>query len=305
MTSAPSRHSRFAVLSFALRPALLLCAFVLASSARADDENLALGNPSGALVPTTPTATDPQASTPGLDFDNVLLEKTEFALSYNRKNGGPNWVSWHLAQADRGRSGRADNFRPDETLPPEWAIRPTDYRASGYDRGHQCPSGDRTSSPEANSVTFLMSNMLPQAPSLNRGMWAKFEDYCRDQLKGGENEEYIICGGVGSKERIGGGKVNVPASCWKVAVLLPTGAADVARIDAGTRVVAILIPNDGAALEGKTWRDFLVSVDRVEEATGYDFLSNVPKPLQEIIEAKVDSGRAPSRSQSSTATDSN
>ncbi len=225
----------------------------------------------------------------------MLLEKREFALSYSHKNGGPNWVRWHLAQSDKGGSGRTDDFRPDPSLPPEWWIKPGDYRASGYDRGHQCPSGDRTSSPEANSVTILMSNMLPQAPTLNRGMWAKFEDYCRDQLKGGENEVYIVCGGTGSKERIGGGKVNVPASCWKVAVLLPTGESDVSRIDAGTRVVAILIPNDGAALEGKTWRDFLVSVDQVEEATGYDFLSNVSREAQESLEAKVDSGRAPSR----------
>lgn len=140
-----------------------------------------------------------------------------------------------------------------------------------------------------------MSNMLPQAPNLNRGLWAKFEEYCRDQLKGGESEAYIVCGGTGSLKTLAGGKVNVPALCWKVAVLLPSGENDLARIDGKTRVIAILAPNADAALEGKTWRDFLVSVDEVEKATGYDLLSNVSREVQEALEAKVDSGRAPSQ----------
>ena len=118
-----------------------------------DAENLAFGNPSGALAATTP-GSNALASQP--DPDNVLLEKPEFALSYNKSNGGPNWVSWHLAKSDIGRSGRANDFRLNETLPRDWWIVPTDYHASGYDPGHQCPSGDRTSSAGTNSTTFLM-----------------------------------------------------------------------------------------------------------------------------------------------------
>lgn len=272
----------------------MLCALtaLFTSGARADDENLALGNPSGALAPTTPTAADPNSATPNLDFDNVLLDKKEFALSYNKTKGGPNWVSWHLQKSDIGRSGRSNDFRPDETLPRALWIVPSDYRGSGYDRGHQCPSGDRTSDAQTNSATFLMSNMLPQAPDLNRILWNKFEEYCRSQLKGGANEEYIICGGVGSKGTIAKGRVNVPASCWKIAVILPSGDDDLKRINAKTRVVAINIPNDDAALAGKTWRDFLVSVDSVQTATGYDFLSNLPRDVQDALEAKVDAGRA-------------
>ena len=276
------------------------CVLTLAwvSGARADNENLLLGNPSGAKVldaaaQAAPAADGALSPVPTSNFDNFLVEKPEYSLSYNRKNGGPNWVAWHLAQSDRGRSGRSENFRPDQTLPADCQVRPTDYRASGYDRGHQCPSGDRTANAELNSATFLMSNMLPQAPQLNRVLWNKFEEYCRDQLKTGENEEYIICGGTGSKATIADGKVNVPLSCWKIAVVLPTGDDDLKRIDAKTRVIAINIPNDDAALEGKTWRDFLVSVDSIETATGYDFLSTVPKDVQDALEAKVDSGRAP------------
>lgn len=269
--------------------------------ARADNENLALGNPSHALTPATPTVTDLDAPAPTLDFDNVLLDKAAYALSYNRTKGGPNWVSWHLDQSDRGRSGRSNDFRPDQTLPPQWWIRPSDYRASGYDRGHQCPSADRTSDEKANSATFLMSNMLPQAPDLNRQLWRKFEEYCRDQLKGGANEEYILCGGSGTKGTIANGKVNVPASCWKIVVILPTGDNDLARINAATRVIAINVPNEnGPQIADGSWRSFLVSVQSLEQLTGFDFLSNLPRDVQDLLEAKVDSGRAPN---SNTADD--
>ncbi len=70
--------------------------------------------------------------------------RPQFALSYNEELGGPNWVSWHLEQADLGRAERQDEFRPDPMLPEEWQIRPGDYQGSGYDRGHLCPAGDRT-----------------------------------------------------------------------------------------------------------------------------------------------------------------
>lgn len=265
----------------------ILFTFAFTTSARAEDENLALGNPSAALpLDVDKPLGDGQA-------DNLLEEKPAFSLSYNRANGGPNWVSWHLADADRGRSGRSNTFRPDPDLPSDSQIRPTDYRGSGYDRGHQCPSGDRTADAETNAVTFFMSNMLPQAPDLNRQLWRKFEEYCRSQLKGGANEAYIICGGAGSKKRIGGGKVNVPVSCWKIALILPSGEDDLKRIDAQTRVVAVLMPNqDGPEISGGKWSDYLTSVDKIEELTGYDFLSNLPKGVQDALEAKVDSGRA-------------
>jgi endonuclease G len=256
------------------------------------DDNLALGNPSGAL-----------ASLDNKDLNNLLVRHPAFALSYNQSNGGPNWVSWHLAQSDRGRTGRSENFRPDPLLPPEARIRPNDYRGTGYDRGHQCPSGDRTADEAANASTFLMSNMLPQTPDLNRQLWRKFEEYCRSQLRAGANELYIVTGGTGSVERIANGKVNVPASCWKVAVILPSGDNDLARINASTRVVSILAPNkNGVEISGGDWRTYLTSVDTIEEATKLDLLSNLPVEVQKVLEARVDTGRA-TRQTGATETD--
>ncbi len=82
-------------------------------------------------------------------------------------------------------------FAPDTTLLRDWWINPTDYSGSGYDRGHLCPSKDRSSSEEANRETFLMSNMQPQTPKLNQKTWKYLEDCEREIMQQG-NEEYIL-----------------------------------------------------------------------------------------------------------------
>ena len=71
-----------------------------------------------------------------------------------------------------GTADRQDNFRPDDALPAAWyKVRSTDYTASGYDRAHIAPSADRTRYEVDNSATFLMSNMMPQVPKVNRNVW--------------------------------------------------------------------------------------------------------------------------------------
>jgi endonuclease G len=280
----------------ALGSLALTLAWGSARVAHADDENLALGNPSQAKVLVEGDAKN--------DLNNLLVEHPAFTLAFDESNGGPKWVSWHLAQSDRGKSGRGNDFRPDALLPESSQIRPNDYRGSGYDRGHVCPSGDRTADKALNSTTFLMSNMLPQTPDLNRQLWRKFEEYCRTQLRAGANEMYLVSGGNGSIERIAGGKINVPAESWKVVVVLPSGEDDLKRIDKDTRVIAVLMPNKtGPEISKGAWRDYLTSVDKIEEATGLDLLSNLPTELQAVLEAHVDTGRAPRGTTATTEDD--
>jgi endonuclease G len=247
------------------------------------NDNLALGNPSGAVTSTNfPT--------------NYLLVKPYYTVGYNRDAGKPIWVSWHLDQADLGSTPRQDDFRADTDLPTGWyQVKPTDYTGSGFDRGHNCPSADRTASVPANSATFLMSNMMPQAPQNNQQTWANLEDYCRTLVSAG-NELYIVCGsygrgGTGSagyQTTIAGGKVTVPANCWKIIVVLPTGSNDVSRITSSTRVIAVNTPNDNNL--NSAWDSYRTSVDAIEAAAGLDLLSALSTSLQSALEAKTDTG---------------
>jgi endonuclease G len=245
-----------------------------------DNSNYLFGNPSSA------NATLP---------DNFLIDQHYYVESYNSTRGIPNWVSWHLETTNfNGTSSRLNNFAGFTGLPAgAFQVQSNSYSGSGFDRGHNIPSADRTSSSDANSATFLMTNMIPQAPQNNQQTWANLENELRAIALQG-NEVYIImgsygAGGVGSNgsaTTIAGGKVTVPANIWKIAVVLPTGNGDVSRVSATTRVIAVNTPNINTI--DADWKKYRVTVRDIEKATGYDLLSSLPKAVQDVIETKVD-----------------
>ncbi|MDQ3042318.1 MAG: DNA/RNA non-specific endonuclease [Acidobacteriota bacterium] len=241
----------------------------------AGEDHMLLGNPSNA----TPDVANE---------NNYLMTKPQYSLSYNRSRATANWVSWRLDSSWIGATQRQDDFRPDETLPAGWyRVLDTDYSGSGYDRGHMTPSGDRTRSIPDNSATFLMTNIIPQLAANNQGAWEDFESYLRTLAQAGQ-EIYIVSGVYGNIGTIAGGKIVVPSSTWKVALVLPNGTNDLQRITKGTRTVGIIVPNFPPLNINATWREYRVSVNEVENLTGYNFFSNVPKNTQEIIERRKD-----------------
>jgi endonuclease G, mitochondrial len=259
--------------------------FKMGYSIQSTSIHLTMGNPSNA----TTTISNP---------DNYLLEKPQYVLSYNRTQGKSNWVSWYLSSASIGSTPRQNDFRPDPSLPSGWyQVLNTDYTGSGFDRGHMTPSGDRTASIPDNSATFLMTNMIPQAPDNNQGPWEGLESYLRGQLNAnGGQEIYIISGsygigGTGSTggitNTIAGGKVTVPSQTYKIAVILPVGTDDINRVSTTTRVIAIIMPNT-QGIRTNDWRIYRTSVDAIEAATGYNFLANIPTAIQDSLEAAVD-----------------
>jgi endonuclease G len=218
-------------------------------------------------------------------------------MSYHRDRGIPNWVSWHLDSFWLGSAPRQDDFRPDPSLPEGWyRVTQFDYSGSGFDRGHHTPSADRTRTVADNSATFLMTNIMPQAPANNQGPWEELESYCRTLVSQG-NELYIIAGGAGMggsgsnggiTNTIAGGRVTVPAVTWKVIVVIPNGDNDLQRVDKTTRTIAVIMPNRQDIGIGTPWRNFRVSIRAVEALTGFNFLSNVSRGRQLLIERRVD-----------------
>ena len=241
----------------------------------AGEEPLLLGNPTNAVTDIT-------------NENNYLMQKPQYSLSYNRSRATANWVAWRLDSSWIGTAPRQDDFRADPSLPDGWyQVQNFDYSGSGYDRGHMTPSGDRTRSIPDNSGTFFMTNMVPQLAANNQGAWEDFESYCRTLAQAG-NEMYIVSGVVGNIGTIAGGRVVVPQYTWKVVVVLPNGANDLQRVNKGTRTIGIIVPNFPPLDINAVWRQYRVTVNEVENLTGYNFLSNVPKITQEIIEKRKD-----------------
>jgi len=240
-----------------------------------DEDPLILGNPSGA--------------TPDIaNENNYLMPKPQYTLSYNRSRSEPNWVAWRLDSSWVGSTPRQDDYRPDPSLPAGWyQVQASDYSGSGYDRGHMCPSGDRTNSVANNSATFLMTNFVPQLPANNQGPWEDFESYCRTLASQG-NELYIIDGPHGNIGTVAGGHVVVPDVTWKVVVVLPNGSDDLHRVTKGTRAFGVIVPNHPPVDINAPWRNFRVTVKEVERLTGYNFFNLVPINTQQIIESRHD-----------------
>ena len=236
--------------------------------------------------------------------ENYLIEKPQFTLSYNAQKLIPNWVSWHLSSVDIGECGRSNDFRPDSQLPGEfYKVKKSDYQFKkyGFDRGHVCPSADRTDSQENNSVTFLMTNMIPQSPDLNRIVWKDLESYERELARQG-NELYIIAGqsGTGGTSATGtfseitllsqsgaGKSITVPAYCWKILLVLPEGENDFSRVTAQTTIIAVYMPNIQGLQHKGSWQHYLCSVDYIEEQTGCNFFHLLPDDIEDLLEAKV------------------
>lgn len=252
------------------------------SNARIANDNLLMGNPSNAST---------------LSTTNYLMQKMTYSLSYNSTEGKPNWVSWHLDNTWLGSATRCDCFATDVLLPSGvYRVSSSSYTGSGFDRGHHCASGDRTFSSTDNRETFLMTNMMPQAPTNNQQTWERLESYCRTLVSQG-NECYIVCGsygkgGTGSNGgttlTIDAGRVTVPKQIWKVVVVLPNGTNDISRVTTSTRVIAVNTPNINSI--NTNWGVYRTSVDAIETATGYDILSNLPDAIEATLETRVDNG---------------
>ncbi len=187
---------------------------------------------------------------------NYLAVKKGYVMSYNGVEGRANWVGWTLRSSDLGPVERSNRFREDSELPRQFKrVDDDDYRESGFDRGHLCNSEDRTASDHLNEETFLMSNMIPQTPELNRGPFKFLEAYCRKLVLKKGQKLLIYSGGIGAKGRLTSG-VPIPQYCWK-AIYTPT------------EEIYVLFPNE-RTLE-KNWNKYRVTKDRLEKMTGFQF----------------------------------
>ncbi len=139
-------------------------------------------------------------------------------------------------------------------------LNPATPTGSGYDRGHIAPSADRTRNEADNSAAFLISNMMPQVPELNRGVWDDLEEYCRELVqRRARNFTYPVelverNSSIGKKE-----KISVLTKTWKVIVVRDRQGLGLQGVTTNTRAIAVMVPND-ASVKGKGWKSFRVSV---------------------------------------------
>jgi len=204
------------------------------------------------------------------------LINLDYLIDFDTERGIPRWVAYELLPEETmGEVKRKSGFRRDDRIPNSPVHK--DYTHSGFDRGHLKPAADSKASSESMAASFLMTNVAPQTPQLNRGSWKQLEETTRDWAHE-LGAVYVVCGpGQASQGTLSNGNVDVPATFWKA----------ILRTAPDTACIAFMMPNQPAKLG--PFPTYRVTVDSLETATGIDLFPQLPDAVESRIESTVNS----------------
>ena len=208
---------------------------------------------------------------------DTIVNRHGYALGYSEYHEQAAWVIYVMTKEEAltKEAQRTNKFRSDPEIPTGSATT-ADYRRSGYDRGHLAPAADMAFSGQTMADSFFMSNMSPQKPAFNRGIWKDLEALVR-HFAITERKIVVVTGPILPKEKtitIGTNQVTVPTHYYKV----------IFDLTPPQKMIGFILPNEGS---DEPLAAFAVTVDAVEKATGLNFFSRVPKEEQERLERTI------------------
>lgn len=213
--------------------------------------------------------------------DHEIHGYSGFSLCFRNSYKDAEWVSYTLTQEKLIKNARRTNkFIEDKNI-STGSAKLSDYKASGYDRGHLAPAADMAWSEQSENESFLMSNITPQALQFNRGIWKELESQVR---KYAQNLDFLIVatGPVLEKQpeeysAIGQSKVCVPEYFYKVLL-----AKDK---DGNWQSIGFIIPNEKSEQDIFSYK---VCVNEVEARCGIEFFSALDDSIEEEVESQTE-----------------
>ena len=213
---------------------------------------------------------------PKINPNETIIKHTGFSLLYNEAHEQATWVAYELTKEETNKTfDRTDKFIVDPKVKTGTANH-QDYLNSGYDRGHLAPAADMGWSSTAMTESFYYSNMSPQLPSFNRGIWKKLEEEVRDWAVKLDSI-LIVTGPVLSADlqSIGINKVSIPKYYFKAIIDLKGFKS---------KGIAFLLPNEGSKLP---LMDFALTINELEKITKIDFFYQLEDKLENSLESTV------------------
>lgn len=230
--------------------------------------NLAHANPINENCPEFVAHGAPASS---LDQSNTqYLCRTNYAVHYRNDTKTAEWVAERITLEDvRGPAKRKNNFKADSDIPKQFRAELSDYVGTGYDRGHLSPAAANTQNDTIMSESFLLTNMVPQNASKNRGIWRSLELKIRDWVNQGK-DIWVVTGTIYEDGYLTiGNDVGVPTHMWKVIY------------DAkGTKGIAFLFPNE--KMSRSELPNLAMSIRDLEAVTGINFHPKLPADEESI-----------------------
>ncbi len=213
--------------------------------------------------------------------DHQIRQFDYYTICYRESYEQCEWSAYKLTKDMLVKNtDRSNDFKPDPAIKTKSADL-NDYKGSGFDRGHLTPAADMAFDKKAMSETFYMSNMSPQFPAFNRGIWMHLENQVRKWVKN-YGTAYIVSGPVfdkeaGSYETIGANKVSIPQYYYKT-ILITTFQGNTPSVKA----IGFIIPNTKC---DDTFMNYAVTIDEIERRTGLDFYSLLDDSIEDKIES--------------------
>jgi endonuclease G len=210
---------------------------------------------------------------PRISSKDQIITHTGYSLLYNEKYEQANWVAYELTKEETIKKFERTNKFVEDPKVKTGSATQKDYAGFGYDRGHLAPASDMGWSSTVMAESFYYSNMSPQNPSFNRGIWKRIEELMRTWAV--ENDGiYIVTGPVlsGKLQTIGENKVAVPDYFYKA--ILDYRAPNL-------KAIGFIIPNKGSS---EPLYNYAVTIDSVEKFTGIDLFPALPIEEEEHLE---------------------
>lgn len=296
---------------------ILAIAFVAALASCGDDDNNGAGNGGSVIVGNT-NANAVTGNLPkeimrtefpkvsGGDNNLVVVHKVtgfgtkadgtkdgvNYSIEWDCQKKAQRWTCYQMYASNSTANWKRDNwksvspwygdpFQEDTSIPAQYRTTLADYRGSGYDRGHICPSADRLNSKDVNEQTFYMSNMHPQINSFNTGVWATMENQLRAwNTNTFRDTLYVVKGGTIDTNK---GQV---LTYTKSGIIVPKYffMAVVCKKGSNYKAIAFWAEHTKSTSKEKL-TPHMMSVDELEQKTGIDFFCNLPDDIENKIEA--------------------
>lgn len=216
---------------------------------------------------------------PQIHKNDLIVNHTYYSLSYDTIHRLAKWTLYKLSKSmlQNKVAERKNKFTPDPLI-PEYTNLDADYKNSGFDKGHLVPAADMSFSEKAMTESFYFSNITPQTPSFNRGIWKKLEEQVRNWALQYENI-VVISGAVISDTlpKLGVHQISIPYYFYKIIACFSTSCTEF-------NAIGFIIPNKKTELP---LQHFVTNIDSIEHLTNLDFFSALDDKIEEKLEKNV------------------
>lgn len=210
------------------------------------------------------------------DRSEYIVQHTAYRISYNYKTKIANWAAYELTAPEIYKLvERNHKFVPDPKI-PNFTVVSKDYTHSGFDRGHLVPAADMAFSAATMNESFYLSNIVPQNPSNNKGVWKKLEELARSWALE-DSVLWIVNVPVFDSAYISISPKNIAVPTYLCKLIL-------ARKGKEFKGIAFFIKN---AIGDSNLKLYVKTIDEVEKITGIDFFYQYPQKVQDQFESQV------------------